>query len=308
MFFKNKFIEFALLFAISLLGFLAYDHFFDIRPSNLMENLPYNAEWDLKNLSENEQQEVNHILNQPFSYQSEGGQSYVFSSRDNKYVVKLFKYKRFRPAWYMKLIPDSSLFIEAKEQHISKRAAKLTTVFMGHKVAYENIQTETGLVFVQLNPSHIPKQMTLTDKVGLSHQLDLGEAAYVLQKKGEMLRRHFSKLIAKGEIDRLKEDIGKVFAVYVSEYHKGIFDGDHGVMQNFGFIDDEQPFHLDVGKFKIEQSYTYPEVYKKDLAKVAERIRIWMRKYYPKHSEEVKTYMEDQLSLIFKTPFNFSNP
>lgn len=278
-----------------------YDRFLDIHSSNLIEKLPYYSEWELKKPTNDQNAEIHRILTQDFSYQGEGGQSYVFTSKDQKYVLKLFKYKRFRPAWYIPAVPSVYPFKESKEKHIAKRATKLQTVFMGHKVAYENIQKESGLIFVQLNPTFIPQPITFTDKLGFTHQLDLGKTAFVLQKKGEMLSQNFAKLLNEGKIDQVKERIDKLLQTYVSEYVKGIYDEDHGVMQNFGFIDD-QPFHLDLGKFKIDNAYQNPLVYREDLIKVSNKICIWVQNNYPQYENEITNYIEEQLSKIFTIP------
>ena len=55
--------------------------------------------------------------------------------------------------------------------------------------------------------------------------------------------------------------------MYISEYKKGIYDRDHGVMHNTGFVED-YPFHLDVGKFSKEESMRQVKFYKKDLERI----------------------------------------
>lgn len=292
---------------ILLLGVLfVYDTYVnDIRVSNVTEELPYKSEWDVPPLAQNEKEAVDKILSQTFTYVGEGGQSYVFASQDQQYVLKLFKYKRFRPAWYIHLLPNLPMFASIRDHHITSRARKLTTVFTGHKIAYTYNKQASGLLFVQLNPSHLPNPIALKDKLGITRQFDLGEMAFVLQEKGEMLRIVFPRLLAKGDVEGVKQRIGKIFAMYLSEYRKGIYDDDHGVMQNFGFIGDK-PFHLDVGKFKQDESYKQPEVYQPDLAKVAQRIRLWMAKYYPRYSDEIVQDMEKQLTEIFGKEFHFS--
>jgi hypothetical protein len=286
---------------------LVYERYFnDIHTGNITQKLPYQAEWEVPPLTNNEQVLVDTILNQKFSYLGEGGQSYIFASEDQLYVLKLFKYKRFRPAWFVQLLPEQTFFSEFRERHITSRAKKLTTVFNGHQVAYDKNKEGSGLIFVQLNVSHIPKMVTLYDKLGLELQVDLGEAAYVLQKKGEMLRLVFPRLIESGQLALVKERIGQIFTMYLSEYSKGIYDDDHGVMQNFGFIG-EQPFHLDVGKFKINEEFKNPEVYQEDLIKVAERMRLWFRKYYPEYYEEIVTDIENKLSVIIGKDYHFPN-
>lgn len=301
--------SYPLLFGLLLILAIAliYDRFInDIRTSNITQELPYHAEWEVPALSENEQKNLDKILNQKFTYIGEGGQSYIFASADHQYVLKLFKYKRFRPAWYINFLPDISLFSDFRNNHIASRAKKLTTVFNGHQVAYKKNKQGSGLFFVQLNVPHIPKEVTLIDKVGFEVKVDLGETAYVLQDKGEMLRLVFPRLINNGQIDLVKERIGQIFEMYLSEYSKGIYDDDHGVMQNFGFIG-EKPFHLDVGKFKKDDNFKKPEVYQEDLLKVAERMRLWFRKYYPEHYEDIVTDIENKLSHILGREYHFPN-
>ncbi len=296
---------FGILLIIALV--LIYDRFVnDIRTSNITQELPYHTEWEVTPLSEHEQKILDNILNQKFTYIGEGGQSYIFASADQKYVLKLFKYKRFRPAWYLHVLPEISLFSDFRHNHIKSRAKKLTTVFNGHQVAYEKNKEGSALIFVQLNAPHIPKAATLIDKLGFEVQVNLGETAYVLQEKGEMLRLVFPRLLKNGQIDLVKERIGQILEMYLSEYNKGIYDDDHGVMQNFGFIEGK-PFHLDVGKFKINDDFKNPEIYQEDLLKVAERMRLWFRKYYPQYYEEIVTDIEDKLSHILGKEYHFPN-
>lgn len=300
---------FQVFLALLLIGtsFLIYDRYInDIRLSNIIEIIPYQADWEVPPPSENDQMQLNSILQQKFTYLGEGGQSYIFASNDQKYVIKLFKYKRFRPAWFINFLPGISYFSTFKENHIKSRAKKLMTVFNGHWVAYTLNKEGSGLIFVQLNASHQTKMITLIDKLGFEIQLDLGETAYVIQEKGEMLRLVFPRLIKNGQLNQVKTKIGQIFDMYLSEYRKGIYDDDHGVMQNFGFMDDK-PFHLDVGKFKISEEHKKPEVYAEDLIKVAERMRLWFRKYYPEHYEEIVITLENKLSNALMQDFVFPN-
>src|ERR1700722_15254629 len=68
--------------------------------SNIKYDLPYNPKWELSDLDCDGQKELNTILSQDYYYLGKGCQSYVFSSQDDQYVIKFFKYQRFRPqAW-----------------------------------------------------------------------------------------------------------------------------------------------------------------------------------------------------------------
>lgn len=49
------------------------------------------ADWELPPLTFEEQQEVERILSQKFTYLARGSQAFAFISEDGKYILKLFK-------------------------------------------------------------------------------------------------------------------------------------------------------------------------------------------------------------------------
>src|SRR5215813_2272463 len=66
----------------------------------ILSSLPFNEEWEVPPLSENEAKEVSAILDQPFYYLAKGAQSYVFASKDGQSVIKFFRiYHLTPPRW-----------------------------------------------------------------------------------------------------------------------------------------------------------------------------------------------------------------
>src|ERR1700722_14345392 len=64
---------------------------------NITSDLSYDQQWSTHALSTIEQQEVDRALDQQYAYLGKGCQAYVFKSDDGEYVLKFFKYQRFRP-------------------------------------------------------------------------------------------------------------------------------------------------------------------------------------------------------------------
>src|SRR3972149_3376059 len=61
---------------------------------------PFHPEWEGAPLSTEESEEVDRALSQPFSYYGCGGQSFIFFSHDDKYVLKFFKERLYTyPKW-----------------------------------------------------------------------------------------------------------------------------------------------------------------------------------------------------------------
>ena len=115
---------------------------------NITYALPYDAQWDVHLLSQAEEQNLDTILSGSFHYLGKGCQSYVFASADGKYVLKFFKYQRFRPqAWlsYVSFIPAVERYQLRK---VNYKKQKLESVFTSWKIAYKDLKAETGVVFI----------------------------------------------------------------------------------------------------------------------------------------------------------------
>lgn len=270
----------------------------DFRIQNITHEMPYHPEWEVPSLTLPEQEQLQAVLSQPFSYVGKGAQSYVFSSADNKYVLKFFKFKHLKPSLFVSLLPHIPPFAEYQEKEMQRKERKLQGVFTGYKLAYEKHRDESGLFFVQLNPTHRKELVAVVDKLGLSRAVDLGETVFIIQKKAKPLKTVLSDALEANNLLLAKERIGQVFDLYRSEYRKGIYDRDHGVTRNVGFINDI-PIHLDVGKLTKEGKMMQPEVASEDLAIVITRLQEWLQSHYPQHQKELTAYMEARKSEAF---------
>ncbi len=288
---------FLLLFLISVSVLVYRFNEEDWHKNALPEEGLYFLDWIPQALSIDEEKTFNEAINQPFYYLGEGGQSYVFRSEDQKYVLKFFKFHRFRAPWFVSYLPSLAFFDEIKEKSISKREKRLVKVLRGHQVAYEYIRNEAGLAFVQLTPDNSEKKVLIFDKKGKEKLVDLGRMPFILQEKGEPLNVVFSRLLDQGLVEAMKEKIDRIFAFYLGNYRKGVMDEDHGIMHNLGFLGD-RPIHLDAGEFIQDERIKQKELIEIEMHIIAQKMSVWVEKKYPQYAREISLHIQDQLKLI----------
>lgn len=252
----------------------------DFRVSNIIYPMPERAEWTFP-MPDGQREELKTILNQKFTYLGKGAQVYAFGSDDGRYVLKFFKFKHLKPSSLIALLPPIGPLKEIKEANIKRKLRKLEGVFEGHVNAYTHDRDHSGLLFLHLNPTtSLDLQAHLVDKIGIERTVDLDPVVFILQKKGETLRTVFSEALSKGDTALAAKRATQILDMYVSEYKNGVYDRDHGISHNTGFIGD-QPFHLDVGKMSYDVNMRSPTYYEEDLRHVARKMDEWVKANYP---------------------------
>lgn len=272
--------------------------------SNTTSDFAYDPRWDTRPLSPSEQLLLDSILVQQFSYLGKGCQSYVFLSADGNYVMKLFKYQRYRPQPWL----ENLAFIPAVERYrlakIEKKTKKREGFFRSWKLAFDALQSETGLVFVHLNKTNnLKTKLTITDKMGFAHQIDLDQFEFLIQHKATPFCTYIEELVERGDSETAKKFISSTIALILSENARGLADNDHAIMQNTGVIDGK-PIHIDVGQFVRDEEVKKPEVYKQQLFNKTYRFRKWLHKRYP----ELEAYLEAELRQIIGEQFSTLKP
>lgn len=279
----------------------------DFRLSNITHPMPFNEAWEIEPLESLEKAQIHAILAQKFSYLGKGAQAYAFGSEDGKYVLKFFKFKHLRPNSFSNWLPSIPPFKAYKENLAIRKNRKLYGVFEGYRLGFAAHKEGSGILFMQLNPSHqINLTATLIDKIGLTRHVDLNTVPFILQEKARVTRPLVQEALDKGDVEKVNRMIGKIFNLYLEEYRKGVYDKDHGVMHNTGFVGD-RPIHLDIGKLTREEALSDPAFWQRDLETIAWKFATWTRETYPKYSTEVEMGMERRLSKIFDRPFAFAN-
>ena len=286
------------LFGLSRLYFRLTD---DFRIANITHEMPYKKTWEVADLNEKEKEHFHKILAQKFYYVGKGAQAYAFSSEDGKYILKFFKFKHLKPSFLVDFIPELGPLKNFKQSIVDRKTRLLNSVFDGYRLAYDVHANETGLIYIHLNRSqNLNLKAQIVDKIGLTKQVDLDAVPFILQEKAITTRAEMTKLMNERDLAKAKMRIHQIFDLYLSEYSKGIYDRDHGVMHNTGFVQDK-PIHLDVGKLTKDDEMKSQINHKPDLQLIVNKFNVWFKNNYPKDKEEFSAFMEDEMQKFFST-------
>lgn len=267
--------------------------------SNITSDLAYDARWEVAALPEDDASALDRILKQPYRYLGKGCQSYVFVSEDQQYVIKFFKYQRFRPQeWlnYFSFIPTVDQY---RLDKIAKKKKKLEDVFTSWKIAYDYLKPETGVVFVHLNKQKMfDHELVIYDKLGFEHAVNINETEFLVQKKAEMLCPTLTALVEKGEQKNAEKILSELVQMLVYENSRGFADNDHALMQNTGVID-MLPVHIDVGQFIRNPIVKDPAIYHQEIFNKTYKFRKWLEATHPALAKS----LENQLTQVIGEEF-----
>jgi hypothetical protein len=271
----------------------------DFRLSNITYELPHHKEWEISPINEEEKSHLNKILSQNFYYLGKGSQCYAFSSQDDQYVIKFFKFKHLKPHGFVELLPPIPLFSKYRSQQTTRKQRKLHGLFDGYRLAYEVYRQNSGLIYIHLNTTkNTHNILTVYDKIGLRRNIDLDEVVFLVQKKGITTRNVLFEDLNSHNLSAAKKHVRKILDLYANEYEMGIYDKDHGVLHNTGFID-EEPFHLDVGKLIRNESLKNKEAALKDMNIISDKFKEWIKLHYPEYYTELSEDFDAKVKSLY---------
>ncbi|MGE5196844.1 MAG: hypothetical protein ACM3JI_05900 [Anaerolineae bacterium] len=260
------------------------------RLSKIQSDLAFDPRWEV-HLNEEEKQQVQTILDQPFYFLGSGGQCYAFLSQDGSFVLKFFKHQHMRQHSLLNRIALVGFFERLRQQIVNARKKRLEYIFGSCKMAYECLKEETGLIAIHLNKtSYLKKQLTLLDKLGIAHQVRIDEVEFVLQRKADLVYTTLSRLMESNNISSAKNCLDSLLELIVKRCKNGVADRDPIIKRNFGFIG-EQAIEIDLGSFIEDPFLKKPYAYKKDLFYQTIKLRHWLKRHYP----PLSSHLEEQL-------------
>ena len=278
------------LFGIARLYYSLTD---DFRVTNITYDFPFTPTWENPSLTHEEYAILAEVLSQPFRYIGKGAQCYAFGSDDGKYVIKFFKFKHLKPNWLSEKLFSFPFLHASRDQLVARKSRKLMGVFNGYDLAFRENRENSQLLYVHLVPTKsLHLKVALFDKIGWKREIDLDNITFLVQKKGKQLRSCLHELLENKKLDKAKEALAQIFNMYISEYRNGLYDHDHGVMRNTGFVDG-LPFRLDVGKLHKDEQIREMATYKYDLQFVMYKIAAWVHRSYPQFEEELVSFLAD---------------
>lgn len=250
-------------------AFKRWTHAF--RPAKCLVQWPFVPEWEIDPLSPEKESEIRSVLKEPFSYLNKGAQSYVFLSRDQKYVLKLFRYDCCRMPYGQQLVRNLRKWVGAREKNFLPTEFKIVKNFTSCKLAYSLAQKQTGVVFISLNPEKCTlPPITLRDRLGRTHKIDPSQYRFALQQKAEPFLSTFRAHA---------NNIQPYFDSYLALLHDladiGLVNLDPSMGKNFGFLDG-RAIQIDFGNFIY-----CPEQAQNGIAPFELSVRKWLKKRIP---------------------------
>lgn len=292
-----------IVFIVLLIG-LGFQIFTWINPRNetfslqtIQFDFPYHEEWEIAPLTKKDQEHLNAIiLSQKFTYLGKGARILSFVSEDGLYVLKFFKYRYHQPHWSVRFLPAVFPFENYRKRKMQK--VSLDTVLNGYKVAYDHDRQGTGLLYIHLNSSsHQLPDVTLLDKRGNPHIVNLDRTRFVIQLKVQELADVLHKLLKNQEVDLAIQRLCQIFDLYAAHYQKGLYDLGVGLIRNNGFIDDE-PIHFDVGKMTLDTKICQPQLQWERITIMTHKVDLWLLKNYPLYRDEIMLALENKLAFL----------
>ncbi len=214
--------------------------------------------------------EIEDIPATTFRYLGKGGQSYIFVSEDDRYVLKLFRSSRLN---ILKLLPF--------EKQIDKQENLIRKTLESYSIADRYLKEETGLIGVHLTQKGKLPPLKIIDKLGIAHPLNPNDYPFVIQEKAVLVKERISQLMNAGNLLGAKQALSNLFSLIEERKAKGIGDADANVTKNFGFCGD-RAIQIDGGRFSFSPCLN------EKLQKSLDELLRWINENYPQLGEQLE--------------------
>lgn len=263
---------------------------------------PVTTEWQLPPPNSAQQQKIEQICSMPFTYLAKGSQAYAFVSEDKEYVLKLFKCYHLSPVDRLTSFWLPPMLDDMRNQAVKKREKKISDTLNSYRLAAQNLYDECGLVAMEILPTpSFKQQITIIDKVGRRHSINLGNYGFIIQRRADLIYPKLSYWIRAGQIDQAKEALRSIVALIVQRSRKGIQDSDPDLHKNAGLIG-TTAILIDVGSLHANSAAAKKEVFKSDLYKITNRLHEWLQKQSPVLDAYLKEQIENSVNTTWKPP------
>jgi len=190
------------------------------------------------------------ILQKPLKFLAMGSQCFVFTSQDERYVIKICKgsiHKDFFSA----------------EKRKQKEAD-----FLSYSLAYHLLARQSQFVFLHLNTTkNLQTTLKLIDPLGIAHFLDADHTAFYIQKKAILLSEYL-KTLPSSEFEPFMK---KLMNLAGSSFEQGLQIRDIQP-KNIGVADGE-PIWLDLGRIRKKEELLDAKRQKEELRKYCSHLK-----------------------------------
>lgn len=278
--FIRKVFFFSLVAGLVWLGIFTYSRLTDgFSVYQMSSSLPPCPQFDVT-LSPEKKEFLQTLFDQKFYYLGKGCQFYVFESEDGKYVLKFLKHKHLRLFTWLESIPMPQQLHSISDAKITHRRARVDSLFTSCFLAYEKIPEETGLFFIHLNrvPA-VEKRLTLIDKIGCKHTINIDDYEYFVQKKGVDLLTVFLET----DESKVPHIVQQMANLVLARCEKGVRDRDPAFVQNIAMTE-EGPIMTDFGQLCEDSNMLSQEEQSQDLKRRLASLRTWLEVNFPNYT------------------------
>ena len=221
-------------------------------------------------------------LQQPFFYLDKGCQAYVFQSLDQKYVLKLVRYHKYRPPFWVHFLKWPAKADSYRQARLAHRQKSRRTSLRSYLIAGSALQAETAILHVHLGQTEnlLPVKFCLIDRLGRKSYLDLNNVGFILQKKVIPLQQQLYALKKQDDREGLRAVFAKFLQSYTGICKKGFVIRDYNCVKNSGLAEGEV-VGMDVGSFFPQKGLQQYDCYEEELRHFSKHFKKWLVKHYP---------------------------
>lgn len=250
-------------------------------------------EWDVR-ISKDHDAFFYVVSQQTFNWLGRGMQVVVFETQDGRYVVKFFQLSRIKEEPSRGFFKD--LFSSESNAKRQERRDHREELFSSSKMCFEELQDETGIVYVHLNRTKDKIHgMKLVDRYGQSHRIRGDDTCFVVQRKAKPVIPTFVSLMEKGDVAGAKARLEQIFDLLLALAHKGYVDGDDALIRNnnIGFSSD-RAIYIDTGHIFHAQNLDAYERMQYEFKVRLDPLEHWLNVMYP----ELGAYYQERREAI----------
>jgi hypothetical protein len=209
--------------------------------------------------------QIDEILTQPFYYLAKGRQTYVFQSKDKKYVIKFLRQRKYKKPFYITFC--EKIFINRKKHQnfLKHQKIRKKRAYDSYGIANDTLVESCAIVHMQLDQKYpIEKKVVLFDKLKRRFKINLKDCRFFIQKSQTPIKEKLLKCA--NDEKKLRELIILFYEHIFSRYQTKVLNRDYkNSLENVGFNNYENKlFDIDIGSF-YKDEFLFEKSFKKEM-------------------------------------------
>ena len=241
-------------------------------------------------LSQEEIAHVRSLFAYPFRYLGRGKQSFAFLSDDGTHVIKIFNNSHQRKITLFRILSRIPFFHHWAAHKTLLFSNKLEKAFESYRIAFEEMQEKTGLLFIHLGRTDGLPPLTLIDALHIPHRLDSNTLGFLIQKKATLVYPALEEMIQSQDMAKAKDTLCRLLDLFLWKFRHGISDSDPLIRTNFAVLDDAV-IQIDVGPLSKDFSTLDPDKMRSEIFRITASLKNWLSDRCP----ELAVFLDQQL-------------